>query len=504
MWVAAGVLVIGLIFTLLFSFYIKSEIDTAAVKEFNFVCNEIQLNITDRLNANAMLLYSGTAFFYASQEVSRDEWRAYITNLRIEQQMPGTQGVGFSRMIHPEQLEQHIQQIRAEGFSEYTVQPDGPRDIYSSIIFIEPFSGRNLRAFGFDMFSEPVRRAAMERARDENQAALSGKVILVQETDSDIQPGTLMYVPVYRHGMPTQTVDERRAALLGWVYSPYRMKDLMQGILGNYRLKNADRHVALQIYDGNTTSTDMLLFDSEAGYQDTGNLAKGMSKIIQVTYFGRPWTLKFSLVGDPFGLADYSSFWLALASSTSISLLLAGLVASMLRTAQYLQSIKQLAESDELTSVYNRRKILALAEGEFIRSKRTNHPMAILMIDLNFFKSINDNYGHAAGDRALRVTSSALSETLRKNIDQIGRYGGDEFIIILAETVIDQVQPIITRLRNNVAQKTAGLIPGMGHITLSIGASVLDGTTETLAQMLDQADHRMYVNKNALKNILPR
>lgn len=67
--------------------------------------------------------------------------------------------------------------------------------------------------------TEPVRRAAMERAQDEDLAVLSGKVKLVQETDHDVQPGALMYVPVYRPGLPVANVAQRRAALVGWVYS---------------------------------------------------------------------------------------------------------------------------------------------------------------------------------------------------------------------------------------------------------------------------------------------
>ncbi len=71
----------------------------------------------------------------------------------------------------------------------------------------------------------------MERARDENSVALSGKVTLVQESDRDVQAGTLMYVPVYRKTMPIATVPQRRTALYGWVYSPFRMNDLLNGIL---------------------------------------------------------------------------------------------------------------------------------------------------------------------------------------------------------------------------------------------------------------------------------
>ncbi|MEV3831764.1 CHASE domain-containing protein, partial [Aeromonas allosaccharophila] len=82
------------------------------------------------------------------------------------------------RAIRPADLQTHIDQVRAEGFPSYTVQPAGQRDLYSSIVYLEPFSGRNLRAFGFDMYSEPVRREAMQRSVDTGAIALSGRVRL--------------------------------------------------------------------------------------------------------------------------------------------------------------------------------------------------------------------------------------------------------------------------------------------------------------------------------------
>ena len=82
--------------------------------------------------------------------------------------------------------------MRAAGFPDYRIYPEGVRDLYSSIVYLEPFSGRNLRAFGYDMYSEPVRRAAMERARDTGEAAISAMVTLVQETDINVQPGFLV------------------------------------------------------------------------------------------------------------------------------------------------------------------------------------------------------------------------------------------------------------------------------------------------------------------------
>src|SRR5690606_28529581 len=119
------------------------------------------------------------------------------------------------------------------------------RDAYSSILYLEPFTGRNLRAFGYDMFSEPVRREAMERARDSGLPALSGKVTLVQEFGPEVQAGFLIYLPIYARGTEPETVDARRAALLGFVYSPFRAHDIMDSIFSD-SLNDVD----LELFDG--------------------------------------------------------------------------------------------------------------------------------------------------------------------------------------------------------------------------------------------------------------
>lgn len=254
LWIALSLLLTGLTITAFTSLYLRANIEAAAHLEFDFICNEVQINIANRLAAGAQLLRSGVGLFGSSENVTGAEWGSFAAGIQSDQHLPGIQGFGFSLLIPPEQLEQHIQEIRGEGFPEYTVRPEGERDIYSSIIYLEPFSERNLRAFGYDMFSEPVRRAAMEQARDENSAVLSGKVILVQETDKDVQAGTLMYLPVYRRGMPIATIEERRAAIVGWVYSPYRMTDMINGTLQGWDAQLSDRQIYLEIYDGDLIS----------------------------------------------------------------------------------------------------------------------------------------------------------------------------------------------------------------------------------------------------------
>jgi CHASE1-domain containing sensor protein len=260
-WMAWVLLSAMLIVTIYASIRVRTDIDVEAKKEFEFACSQIELRIDARMDAHEQILMGAAAHFAASDEVTREEWRTFVSQQKVEQHLPGIQGIGFSLIIPRERLTQHIQEIRSQGFPDYNVKPEGDREIYTSIIYLEPFSGRNLRAFSYDMFSEPVRRLAMERARDLAAPVLSGKVILVQETGQDVQAGTLMYVPVYRKGMSTDTIADRRAAIYGWVYSPYRMNDLMQGVLKGWN-SEVRKWIRLQIFDDESLSADSLLYDS--------------------------------------------------------------------------------------------------------------------------------------------------------------------------------------------------------------------------------------------------
>lgn len=114
-------------------------------------------------------------------------------------------------------------------YVHYRVWPPTPaRDEHYSIVFLEPFGWRNQRAFGYDMFSDRTRRAAMIQARDTGLPAASGHLTLVRETATDRQDGFLIYVPVYRPHAATATPAQRRAALVGFVYAPFRVNDLFR------------------------------------------------------------------------------------------------------------------------------------------------------------------------------------------------------------------------------------------------------------------------------------
>jgi signal transduction histidine kinase len=293
-WNSVLILIGGLILTGLLTLVTYNFVERQNKEEFISVAKEIELRIESRLHAHALILRTGSAYFTVSDTVTRKQWKEFTEHSMIDRNLPGIEGFGFTKIVPPDQLEQHTLDIRNEGFPGYSVYPEGQREFYTSIIFLEPFSGRNLRAFGYDMFSHPIRRRAMEYSRDNDVAMLTGKVALVQETGENNQAGTLMYVPVYNSDMPSSTVEERRRAIKGWVYSPYRMNDLMQGILGRWDEIQQDR-IHLQIYDDSIYSHS-LLYDSHNGL--VRNKPATRTIVTPLDFNGTQWKLLFKQSGQ--------------------------------------------------------------------------------------------------------------------------------------------------------------------------------------------------------------
>lgn len=350
-------LIVGTLISIWAGAQIKRSIDDDTNRQFAFVCDQVALKIRERLSAYALTLRGGVGLFNASNQVSREDWRTYTETLRAQDSIPGVQGIGFSLLIKPDELAEHVSRIRSQGFPEYRVYPPGDRAAYSSILYLEPFRDRNLRAFGYDMFSEAIRRQAMEQARDNGEAALSGKVELVQETGTEIQAGTLMYMPVYRGGKTPATLDERRSALLGWVYSPYRMNDLMGGILGDWEHREG-QDIRLRVYSGAQMIPASLLYTSKAAHVADLDMQSHQQRIVD--FNGRQWLLVFERSKTRLGL-DYAPAWGSLLGGITLSGLLFGLMRAVTNTQKNAVRI-----ADELTQqIRSREQQVAEAEARW-------------------------------------------------------------------------------------------------------------------------------------------
>jgi signal transduction histidine kinase/CheY-like chemotaxis protein len=184
--------------------------------------------VIDRVETSVALLRGAAGLFASLQEnVTVASFAAYMDRVALREQYPGLLGIGFSRRMLPGEVDALVAALRAQGHAGFRVWPAEPRDEVHAIVFLEPRDERNRAALGYDMFTSPVRRAAMERARDSGRAAASGVVELVQEIDARKQPGFLLYLPVYRGGGTPATLGERRALLLGFAYAPIRTGDFL-------------------------------------------------------------------------------------------------------------------------------------------------------------------------------------------------------------------------------------------------------------------------------------
>ena len=134
--------------------------------------------------------------------------------------------------------------------------------------------------------------------------------------------------------------------------------------------------------------------------------------------------------------------------------------------------IEELAELDELTGSFNRRCIMRMLDDEIARARRSNTPCSIALIDLDWFKRINDAYGHPTGDEVLRTFAITVFANIR-NIDKFGRYGGEEFLLVLPDTPNDGAARILDRLRAIIADLDwSAFSPGM-QVTISAGVATL-------------------------------
>jgi PAS domain S-box-containing protein len=293
--------------------------------QFLFRSNEIRDAIVRSMSQHENVLRGSTGLFAASDEVTRSEWRAYVKALALDVRHPGIQGIGFVRRLAGGEAASFVASMRAQGFTEFALWPQGARDEYNVIDFIEPFAGRNLRAFGYDMSSEATRRAALQHARDTGESRVTGAVRLVQETGEDEQRGFLMYLPVYRTGQPLATVQERRAALRGYVFMPFRAGDLMRGIFGNQ-----SKELLYSVTDGQQLEPSALLFRSDPA--EHWNERGVRQRVVALDIAGHRWTLLCQeRTRDALGGASRHQPWFIAGAGLLIDSLLFFVILSMSR-----------------------------------------------------------------------------------------------------------------------------------------------------------------------------
>lgn len=594
-------------------------------EEFSSQTREVVLRVEQRLAVYEQMLHGVEGLFYSSVNVSREEFHKYVTRLHLYQHFPGIQSVGFSLIIPPHEKARHIEATRQQGYPAYTLRPPGERSLYTSIIFVEPSGGINAHDLGYDLYTEVAHRQAMDLARASDDAAMSGKIKLNQEAGQNPQSGFNMFMPVYRNGIPHESLEERRANIIGWAYASFRMNDLMSGILGEDVNK-----IDLEIWDGkDSSSNESLMYDNDGIYSPNLSKPSLFNSTQRIDFLGHSWTVKvrslpafessldterattIQLTGSIMSLLLSLFIWqlarsrahalnlsqelriAAAAFESQESLMITDANGVILRvntaftettgfsaedavgqTPRLLKSgrhdmafyvemwdsllntgtwqgeiwdrrkngevfpkwltissikgnngavthyvggyldiserkaaeekIKHLAFYDPLTQLPNRRLFTDRFDHALASSARSNQSGALLFIDLDNFKDLNDSLGHDIGDLLLQQVAHRIESCLRED-DTVARMGGDEFVVLLenlsehplnaaaqAKTIVEK---ILSTLNEPYQLSTHECLS-----TPSIGVTLFNGHQQAKGELLKQADLAMYQAKKSGRN----
>jgi diguanylate cyclase (GGDEF)-like protein/PAS domain S-box-containing protein len=251
---------------------------------FDFNLRDISSRIEQRMAAYEKVLRGAQGLLATSDKVERQEFKIYIDALHLNANFFGIQGIGIVQAVPAAARERHIASLRRQGLPDYAIEPPGKRDLYAPIVQLEPAVGRNLRVIGYDPYTDPVRREAMEQARDSGNAAISAKVQMLPDNHGGAQPGFLMFLPVYKNGSRNETPMARRANLVGWVFAPFRMHDLMASLYGEHAAG-----VDIAIYDGVETREQTLMYDSGKRPEAPADSAIKAAEYIDIA--GHTWTI---------------------------------------------------------------------------------------------------------------------------------------------------------------------------------------------------------------------
>jgi diguanylate cyclase (GGDEF)-like protein len=215
-------------------------------------------------------------------------------------------------------------------------------------------------------------------------------------------------------------------------------------------------------------------------------------KIIKRSYAGAPIRVK----GRTVGFLNLESAPPAFFTSLHAERLqaFAEQAAVAIENTRLYEEVQKLAITDHVTEVYNRRGVVELGSKEIERARRYQHPLSAIMLDLDNFKRVNDSHGHLTGDLVLKGIADRLCREVRK-IDIFGRFGGDEFIVLLPDIPLKEAKKVARRLQMCLSEKPIKTERGEFSITATAGIAHMTKTIKDVKDLIDKADRNMYASK---------
>ena len=469
-------------------------------------------SIESRVNTYEEVLTGGTALFAASDEVTRTEWADFAATTQVTTRYPELIGLGVVLRIPPEeQVEFENAQREAEpGFVVYPVPGGTSTDDRYVITYLEPV-GPYRYALGLDIRSEALRRFALERSRDSGRTAISDPVVLTGGTG---QSGFLMLKPFYTKGADISTIEERQAALVGWVYAPFYEKEFFSATLGS-----GTPELDIRIYNGSTDAPAALAYSTNTARREPFHDLRPMP--LKGQLFSISFARSDAFIGDGDGDAavivmygSLASVLLAFASWLVLTSRVRAVNLAMLATEELEEALEallanatvldeqaseidamrvraeHLASHDALTGLLNRRAWWETGLNMELTS--------IALIDIDHFKQVNDDLGHPAGD----VVLTEIARRLAALVDErgvLGRLGGEEFGILF-DIESRAAQEVLSEVIASLPQVPVKVGAFALHISASGGLAFVTPSgnhEDDIGEAYEAADAALYQAKSS-------
>jgi diguanylate cyclase (GGDEF)-like protein len=414
-------------------------------------------------------LAAAAAFIKADGNLSKHEFAVVGKSLIKENVL---HGAAFIDVVEGDERAHYE---RVQGFPITELGPNGAivkakeRPIYYPLTYSATYDqSKAAKTIGFDVATDPDRAPYLKRATDDGRATATGVIpLLVGGT------GINVYRAVYRDGAPTATVAQRRHAVIGFAAGSFLLKDLAAA--------------AVTSLPGDVTTQLIVAHHTVVG--PNGSLEDPSRAQIQIA--DRTWLL---VVHDP-DRPDVSVPILFGAAGLALAAVLGSLIWVWSREER-MRKLQREADEDSLSGLRTRRRFEEEVRSAMARSRRDGTTGALLMLDLDHFKSVNDSYGHPAGDKLIEEVSAVLRRRTREG-DILGRLGGDEFAVALPScrpgeaTVV--AEAIVDAIREHRPEGPDGIA-----VTVSVGVAVFGIEPQmSYATLVSEADTAMYAAKDA-------
>lgn len=324
-------------------------IDDSAASIVERETERAELAIQNRLRAYEGILRAGVGATNISGTVNRQQWGVFVGALQLEEQYPGVQAIGLVDIVPHQTLETYVaERERNNPERSFTVFPATDNEVHALVRYVEPNNARTRDIVGYDMYAEPVRRTAMETARDGATVATSDAVRLIREqTDGDTM-GFLMYAPIYETAAAPVERSQRRADVRGYIYAVFRADEFFEEVFAN----SSDTY-SFRVYDGSVS--DKTLLYERPSYDAISRMWRGAPSTHQFSAGNQRWVI--ASVIDPAAVSalERSRPSAILWGGTFLSLTIAGFIYLLLmnrtRALQHREDRNLRRAKDELLAL---------------------------------------------------------------------------------------------------------------------------------------------------------